>query len=76
MSQFPFQDKILICSDCGEEFVFTASAQEYFLERGFAAGPSRCKACYSQLKKNKRKQRKNRPRHRSHGHGDYPATNR
>lgn len=42
-----FRTKILICADCGEEFVFTASAQEYFEERGFRKAPRRCRFCHS-----------------------------
>lgn len=50
-----FIDKILICIDCNEEFVFTTSAQEYFAERGFMDDPKRCKSCYTDLKKAKRR---------------------
>jgi len=49
-----FKDTILICVDCHEEFVFTASAQQYFAERGFTEPPKRCKACYTVLKRNGR----------------------
>jgi hypothetical protein len=50
-----FIDKILICIECKEEFVFTASAQEYFAGRGFMDDPKRCKSCYLELKKAKRR---------------------
>ena len=46
-----FQDKILICKDCGCEFVFTAGEQELYAEKGFTHEPQRCKAC-RQAKKN------------------------
>jgi len=39
------QDKTIICKDCGEEFVFTASEQEFFAEKGFTNEPTRCKSC-------------------------------
>ena len=42
--------QILICVDCGEEFVFPVSAQEYFEERGYANNPKRCKSCHSHIK--------------------------
>lgn len=45
--------KILICVECGEEFVFTAGAQEYFAEKGYTEDPKRCKHCYTIHKKNK-----------------------
>jgi uncharacterized protein with PIN domain len=54
----PLQDKVLICADCNEEFVFTVSAQQYFLEKGFTEEPKRCKYCYTRLKKEKRQQQK------------------
>ena len=46
-----FSNSILICVDCTEEFVFTASAQQYFAERGFTEPPKRCKACYNDYRK-------------------------
>ena len=30
-----YQDKTLICKECGQEFVFTAGEQEFYAERGF-----------------------------------------
>ncbi len=41
-----FTDKILICVDCKEEFVFPASAQEYFNEKGYKDDPRRCRSCH------------------------------
>jgi len=52
MPQGEFTDAILICVDCEEEFVFTASAQQYFAERGFTEPPKRCKACYTDFRRN------------------------
>ena len=49
-----FEPRILVCCECGEEFVFTAEAQEYFVERGYTEDPRRCKACYTQFKKAQR----------------------
>lgn len=42
-----YQDKTLTCRDCGAEFVFSASEQEFFAEKGFQNEPSRCPACRS-----------------------------
>lgn len=39
------QDKTLTCRDCGAEFVFTASEQDFFAEKGFTNEPGRCPAC-------------------------------
>ncbi len=40
-----FEDKTLVCKDCGQEFVFTAGEQEFYASRGFENEPQRCKAC-------------------------------
>jgi CxxC-x17-CxxC domain-containing protein len=40
-----YEDKTLVCKDCGNEFVFTAGEQEFYAERGFTNEPKRCKAC-------------------------------
>ena len=40
-----YEDKTLICKDCGAEFVFTAGEQEFYAEKGFQNEPTRCKAC-------------------------------
>jgi CxxC-x17-CxxC domain-containing protein len=40
-----FEDKTLICRDCGNEFIFTAGEQEFFAEKGFENEPQRCKDC-------------------------------
>ena len=45
-----FEDKTLVCQDCGNEFVFTAGEQEFYKEKGLDNEPKRCKEC-----RNKRK---------------------
>ncbi len=40
-----FEDKTLACRDCGAEFIFSASEQEFYQEKGFANEPGRCPAC-------------------------------
>ena len=40
-----FEDKTLVCKECGNEFVFTAGEQEFYAEKGFMNEPSRCKSC-------------------------------
>ncbi|HPE16173.1 MAG TPA: zinc-ribbon domain containing protein [Oscillospiraceae bacterium] len=39
------QDKTITCKDCGQEFVFTASEQDFFEEKGFENEPQRCPSC-------------------------------
>ncbi len=46
--------RILICEECGEEFVFTIAAQQYFKQRGFHQSPKRCKACHTKYKRDKK----------------------
>lgn len=45
-----YQDKTITCKDCGKEFVFSASEQEFYAEKGFQNEPSRCKDCRSARK--------------------------
>ena len=40
-----YEDKTLICKECGAEFVFTAGEQEFYASKGFVNEPQRCKAC-------------------------------
>ncbi len=40
-----FNDKILVCRECGREFEFTASEQEFYAEKGFTNEPGRCPEC-------------------------------
>ncbi len=39
-----YTDKILACADCNEQFVFTASEQDFYAQRGFS-DPKRCGNC-------------------------------
>ena len=45
-----YQDKTLVCKECGNEFVFSAGEQEFYAERGFQNEPQRCKACRAKRK--------------------------
>ena len=42
-----FVDRILTCTDCGGEFIFTAGEQLFFLDKQFKNDPKRCKPCKS-----------------------------
>jgi CxxC-x17-CxxC domain-containing protein len=44
-----YADKVLTCSDCSQEFTFTASEQEFYADRGFSE-PRRCSSCRAQRK--------------------------
>jgi septal ring factor EnvC (AmiA/AmiB activator) len=45
-----FEDKILVCRQCGENFTFTISEQEYYSDKGWAE-PRRCPQCRSARRK-------------------------
>ena len=34
-----YEDKTLVCKECGKEFVCTAGEQEFYAERGFQTSP-------------------------------------
>ncbi|HEX3046243.1 MAG TPA: zinc-ribbon domain containing protein [Bacillota bacterium] len=38
-------DKTLVCKECNQEFVFTASEQDFYAEKGFTNLPGRCPTC-------------------------------
>jgi len=44
-----YTDKTLTCADCGQEFVFTASEQDFYAQRGFTE-PRRCASCRASRK--------------------------
>ena len=52
-----YEDKTLVCKECGKEFTFTACEQEFYAERGFVNEPQRCKECRD-ARKNKIKTQK------------------
>ncbi|MCG1026006.1 MAG: zinc-binding protein [Dehalobacter sp. 4CP] len=45
-----FEDKVLTCKDCGNEFSFSVSEQEFYAEKGFTNEPGRCPECRSARK--------------------------
>ncbi len=46
----PFEDKNIVCADCGEEFVHSAEDQARYAERGFTNEPKRCRNCREKRK--------------------------
>ena len=40
-----FADRVLKCSDCGADFVFTAGEQLFFHDKQFKNDPKHCKQC-------------------------------
>jgi len=46
-----FEDRTLTCKECGCEFVFSASEQEFYAEKGFQNDPARCPECRAARKR-------------------------
>jgi len=44
-----YTDKTLTCADCGQPYVFTASEQDFYAQRGFTE-PRRCPSCRASRK--------------------------
>lgn len=44
-----FEDKTLTCKKCGKEWIWPASEQKFFKEKGFFR-PSMCKECRASIK--------------------------
>jgi CxxC-x17-CxxC domain-containing protein len=52
-----YQDKTLICQECGKEFIWTAGEQEFFAEKGFTNEPRRCPECREKRRRNDKPER-------------------
>lgn len=48
-----FEDKTLTCRTCDKQFVFSASEQAFFAEKGFQQDPTRCKECRAKQRQDK-----------------------
>ncbi len=40
-----FEDKTLVCAQCGVEFLFSTGEQEFYEKKGFTHAPKRCRRC-------------------------------
>ena len=47
-----YTDQVITCADCGIDFVFSASEQAFFAEKGFSSAPKRCASCRAQRRAN------------------------
>ena len=45
-----FEDKMIVCTDCGQEFVHSGEDQARYAERGFTNEPKRCRTCRDKRK--------------------------
>lgn len=64
-------DKILVCKDCGKEFVFTESEQAFYKEKGFDNEPQRCADCRRAKKQQSNRQNNNRQNNNNRGFKRY-----
>ena len=46
-----FEDKDLVCRECGETFSFTSGEQEFYQSRGLVNEPGRCPTCRAARRK-------------------------
>ena len=49
-----YKDKVIKCTDCGEEFISTDGEQAFYAEKGFNNEPKRCKPCREKRKQEKK----------------------
>ena len=52
-----FEDKTLVCQECGKEFIWTAGEQEFYAAKGFTNEPKRCPDCRKARRRNQKPQR-------------------
>ena len=45
-----FEDKTIVCGDCGQEFIHSGQDQARYAERGFTNEPKRCRDCREKRK--------------------------
>ncbi len=55
-----FQDRTLKRKECGADFTFTASEQEFYAEKGFQNDPARCHECRAAKKRERQSSRSER----------------
>ncbi len=51
-----FEDKKIICVECGTEFIFTVGEQEFYAQKGFTNEPKRCRSCKAARKTGSREE--------------------
>jgi CxxC-x17-CxxC domain-containing protein len=57
-----FEDRMLRCRDCGQEFVFSAGEQAFYQQKGLLNDPARCPSCRSVRKASGGRQMSSAPR--------------
>lgn len=62
-----FQDRVLHCIDCRQDFTFTAGEQDFYDRKGFKEIPKRCKPCRENRKQRRAEESAS---HDSYGNGN------
>ena len=52
-----YEDKMIVCEDCGSEFAHSGEDQGRYAERGFTNDPKRCRECREKRKSRQRTDR-------------------
>lgn len=66
-------DKTLTCRDCGDNFVFTTSEQEFYAGKGYTNEPGRCPSCRA-IRKERQSGGRGGFQNRSYGTGSGPTS--
>jgi len=45
-----YEDQVIVCEECGKEFVHSAEDQARYADRGFTNAPKRCRPCREERK--------------------------
>ena len=45
-----YEDKTIVCADCGTDFIHSGQDQARYAERGFTNEPKRCRDCREKRK--------------------------
>ncbi len=53
------KDKVIVCKDCGKEFIHSVRDQEFYKKMNFTQEPIRCKECRDKKKREKNNNRNN-----------------
>ena len=46
-----YQDRLLACRDCGEQFTFSSGEQAFFVSKSLVNDPQRCPGCRATAKR-------------------------
>lgn len=50
LKESDLEEKILVCKECGNKFIWTTGEQKFFIDKGLQNVPKRCKICAADYK--------------------------